>query len=68
MLGDIFLANGDTGPSHAHESNPIDIVLVKVNLKGTEMTIGPLGQPPLLHNLLGRLQLGELANDVAIED
>lgn len=68
MLGDIFLANGDTGPSHAHESNPVDIVLVKVNLKGTEMTIGPLGQPPLLHNLFVRLQLDELANHVSIKD
>lgn len=68
LLGDIFLADRDAGPSHAHNSDTVHVVLVEVDFKGTEVTLGPLSQTPFLHDLFGEIELCELADHVAIED
>lgn len=68
LFSDILLADRDTGPSHTHLSNTVYVVLVKIDLESTEVTLGPLGQTPFLDHLLVRLQLRELADDVAVED
>lgn len=68
LLGDILLANGNSSPRHTHLGNAVDIVLVKVDLEGAEVALGPLGQTPLLHDLSRFLQLSIFSGDVAIED
>lgn len=68
VLGDIFLTNRNPSPSHTHVSDSVNVVLVKVDLQRTEVTLRPLRQTPLLHDLLGSIQLHELTHDVAVED
>jgi hypothetical protein len=68
LLRDILLTNGNSRPSDAHLGDAIDIVLIKVNLQGTEVVGRPLSQTPLLHQMLGGLQLHELAGDVSVKN
>lgn len=68
LFGDVLLANGNTSPGHPHLGNSIDIVLVEVDLQRTEVTLRPLGQAPLLDDLLRLIELGEFAGHIAIED
>lgn len=68
LLCDILLANGNARPSDAHLGDAIDIVLIKVNLQVTEVVGRPLSQTPLLHQMLGGLQLNELAGDVSVKN
>lgn len=68
LLGDIFLANRDTGPGNPHLSNTVHVVLVEVDLQSTEVALGPLGQTPLLLDQLVRLEFRVFADDIAVED
>lgn len=68
LLGDILLADGYTGPFDTQLSDAVDVVLVQVDLESTEVTLGPLGEAPLLNDLLGGVELDELAGHVAVED
>jgi hypothetical protein len=68
LLGDILLANRHAGPLDTQLSDAIDVVLVQVDLEGAEVTLRPLGEAPLLDDLLGSVELNVLAGNVAIED
>lgn len=68
LLGDILLANGNTGPLDTQLGDAINVVLVQVDLESAEVTLGPLGEAPLLDDLLGSVELDELAGDIAIKD
>lgn len=68
LLGDVLLADRDTGPRHAQLGDTVDIVLVEVDLEGTEVFGRPLSQAPLLNDLLGGIKLDVLADDVTVED
>lgn len=68
LLGDILLANGHTRPLNTQLGDAVDVVLVQVDLESTEVTLGPLGEAPLLNDLLGGVELDELAGHVAVED
>lgn len=68
LLGDVLLADGHARPLDTQLGDAVDVVLVQVDLERTEVTLGPLGEAPLLNDLLGSVELDELAGDVAIED
>jgi hypothetical protein len=68
LLGDILLSNRDTRPLDAQLSDAINVVLIEIDLEGTEVASGPLGQTPGLYNLLGGIKLNELSGHVAVED
>lgn len=56
-LCDFLLANGHTGPCHAHDGNVVDIVLVKLDVEGRVMTGWPLVKAPFLDNFRRLLKL-----------
>lgn len=66
-LGDILLADRDTLPGYPHDGNVVNIVLIKRDGQLGEMTSRPLLQPPLLDDVLGRVQLDVLALHVSVE-
>ena len=67
-LRDLLLAHGHAAPSHTHDGDVLDIVLVEVDLQLGEVTLGPLVQPPGLDKPGGLLQFDELARDVAAKE
>jgi len=68
LLGDIFLANRDTGPGDPHLSNTVHVVLVEVDPQSTEVALRPLCQTPFLLDHLVRFELRVLTHDIAVED
>lgn len=68
LPGDVFLADRDSGPSHAHLGDTIHIVLVKFNFECTEVVTGPLGQAPLLHDQSGSLEFHVFSIDIPVEN
>lgn len=68
MLGDLLLTDGYTGPRDPHVGDPVNIVLVELDLQSAVVTFRPLSQTPLLHDQRRLLQLHVLAADVAVED
>ena len=67
-LGGFLLTNGHADPVDTHDSDSVDVVLLELDLHGAEVTSGPLCQTPLLLNVGGLLELGELARDVTTKD
>ena len=68
LLGYVLLTDGHTGPLYTQLSDTIDVVLVEINLERAEVALGPLGEAPLLNNLLGSVELDILAGDVAVKN
>lgn len=56
-LRNLLLTDWHTIPLHTHHSDVVDIVLIKLNVEGRIVTLGPLAQSPALYKLLGCIQL-----------
>lgn len=67
-LTGLLLADRDTVPVRPHNSDSIDIVLLKLELEGGEVSLRPLGQPPLLRDARRGLEVGVLAAHVAAKE
>lgn len=66
-LGHLLLSDGDPSPLDAHDSDVVDVVLVKLDLQLGVVVFGPLVQAPALHDLSRFVQLQILAGNIAPE-
>ena len=64
----LLLPHWHSIPLDFHNRHPIHRVLLEVDLQNTVMSLWPLLQPPILHNLLGFLQLQEFARNIAAKE
>jgi hypothetical protein len=67
-LRDLFLSNRDTAPSNSHDSNIVDIILIKADLESGKVSFWPLVQSPALNDLCGFNKLQVFTGYIASEE